>query len=1224
MVGLFVTKADALVPAMRDDGGKRRVDSPRHGNAGVRTPSGEISSSDQPTLLNVEANKIHSEPRDPAETLYGAPSSPGMPSPSPPSLPLLEAGTIIGGRYEILEMLGIGGMGEVYKAKDLALGRLVALKVIKPELTRTPAIIDRFKQEILLSSTVTHKNVIRIFDLGEADGMKFITMEYVEGKDLRAVLTERGKYASKDAIAVVRQVCFALEAAHAAGVIHRDLKPQNIMCEPSGRILVMDFGLARTLDDTGLTQSGNLVGTLEYMSPEQALAKEIDQRSDIFALGIIFYELLSGRSPYQAHSAVASLIMRTQESVEPLTKVDPAIPENLSGIVSKCLERDVELRYQTISELRHDLDIYEGGGSIAASLTFRSVSDPTSKLAAIRAAPWKWAAGALSLLIILLSTFFLYRSKTATTAHSPAATTTSGVSLAVFPLRNASGISSIDWMSASLADMISTAIGQSTQLRTVSPEKMRQIYADMRLTPQSTIDDSGLRRLAEFAAADNTVSGQYTRIGDQLYIEVAVADLKTGRSTTLKAQSSEKDLPSAINNLADSIRKNLSLSSADIKVLQAQALQPTSTSVDALRDYNEALMMTRAGRNIEAQGRLSAAIDADPRFALAYALLSHVKSELGYQAEAEQISRRAVELSESQSLPPLAKSLVRANHLRVIKQNDKAIEAYQALAHNLPGDEDLKYVLSSLYIETSDYEKARAQTSSLLKEDPKSIRGLWQMAVIEISVNNPQGALDPLNQALSLTIQTDNQESKALVLLAIGISYKLLNKPDDALRNYQESIALNEKLGQKRGVAAGFAEIAQVQTTSGNSDAALASYQKALKILRDIGMTKEVGDTLTDMGGLLFDRGQTDQALAAFQEALRTQRQSGDEYFEALCLNNIASVYGASGDTGSALTYYQQALQLREKLGVPGYIAETLNGIGRIYTQDGQYDEALKTFVRAADLARKANTPREAALIAHQLGLVFVEQGRYGAAVSSIQDALNGLKGVGEQKSRDVALIQNDLAMVFARSGRLDEAQTSLDSAQAIAHDLKGETLTGPLFNTQGTIDLYRGNPSAASQQFQKALKGAGRKEDRDIPALTQFGVARVALQQGRDKEAAKLLSTLLEKKEQFSKSLTIQISGAYSEALIRTKDPARARQILLANLGDVEKAGMRPQAAITYYLLGLAAKAQGNADEAASYSRQAVKTIDALKSEAGGDKILQRADMASLYKECSQTAPAK
>lgn len=1204
---------------MRDDGGVRREDGPKpNGGAGVRTPSpsGE-SSSEQPTLIDINAGQVYSKTPQPDATVYGSPSLGSSP---PPSQPLLETASIIGGRYEILEMLGVGGMGEVYKARDLALGRLVAFKVIRPELASSPAIIDRFKQEILLSSNVTHKNVIRIYDLGEADGMKFITMEYVDGRDLRAVLHDRGKFSPREAIDVIRQVCYALEAAHAVGVIHRDLKPQNIMCEPGGRILVMDFGLARTLEDNGLTQSGNLVGTLEYMSPEQALAKEIDQRSDIFALGIIFYELLSGRSPYQAHSAVASLILRTQENVEPLSHLDPSIPENLSGIVSKSLEREVDHRYQSAAALRADLDAYEAGGDAAASLTFRSVSGTPSKLSGIRTA-WKWIATAVGVLLLALTGLLLRgRSGKPTAPTSPAA---SAVSLAVFPLRNASGISSLDWMSASLADMISTAVGQSTHLRTVSPERMRQIYADLRLTPESTIDDPTLHRLAEFASADTTVSGQYTRIGDQLYIEVAVADLKNGRSTTLKAQSTDKDLPSAVNGLADSIRKNLSLSSADLKAVQAQSIQPTSTSVDALRDYNEGLAMTRAGRNIDALGRLSSAIDSDSRFALAYALLSHIKAELGYQAEAEQISRRAIELSESQNLPALARSLIQANHLRVTRQNDKAIEAYQSLARNLPNDEDLKYVLSSLYIETSDYEKARTETSSLLKDNPKSIRGLWQMGVIEITSNNPQAALDPLNQALSLTIQTDNQESKALVLLCIGISYRLLNKPEDALRNYQESIAINERIGQKRGVAAGLAEMAQVQASSGNSDGALASYQKGLKLLREIGMTKEVGDTLMDMGTLLLDRGQTDQALAAYQEALHTQRESRDENFEALCLSNIASVYASRGDTGSALTYYQQALQLREKLGVPGFIADTLAGIGRIYAHDGQYDDALKSFVRGLDLARKANDPREAALISHDMGLVFVERGRYGAAVSSIQDALNGLKGLGEQKSRDVAQMQNDLAMAQARSGNLDEAQTALESARAIARELRNDSLNAALLNTQGTIDLFHGNLQSASQQYQKALQSVGRKDESGVTVLSQLGLARIALRQGREKEASKLLSTLLEKKNRLTMAESVKISAAYSEALIRSKAVDRARPMLLANLGDVEKAGMSPEAANIYYLLSLASQSRGDSDEAASYSRQAIKALDAVRTEPGGEKILNRTDLNAMYQECTQVLKA-
>ena len=219
---------------------------------------------------------------------------------------------------------------------------LSRLKVIRPELASNPSILARFKQELLLAHQVTHRNVIRIYDLGDAEGVKFITMEFVEGKDLRTLIREKKKFAPEEAVEIIQQVCLALEAAHSVGVIHRDLKPQNIMQDGSGRILVMDFGLARTLEGDGMTQTGAIVGTMEYMSPEQALGKELDQRSDLFALGLILYEMLTGKAPFQAESALASLIKRTQERAIPVSDVDAQIPGALSGIVSKCLERDLD------------------------------------------------------------------------------------------------------------------------------------------------------------------------------------------------------------------------------------------------------------------------------------------------------------------------------------------------------------------------------------------------------------------------------------------------------------------------------------------------------------------------------------------------------------------------------------------------------------------------------------------------------------------------------------------------------------------------------------------------------------------------------------------------------------------------------------------------------------------------------------------------------------------
>jgi eukaryotic-like serine/threonine-protein kinase len=267
----------------------------------------------------------------------------------------LEPGMMLGERYEILKPLGEGGMGAVYKARDQELDRMVALKVIRPELAGHPDILRRFKQELILARQVTHKNVVRIFDLGTADGRKFITMDYIEGRDLKSILNERGKLPAGEAVPIAQQICRGLEAAHVEGVVHRDLKPQNIMVDDAGRVWLMDFGLARSMELSGLTRTGVLMGTPDYMSPEQARAEKVDARSDLFSLGIIFFEMLTGRLPFQADTLMAKLLQRVQQRAVAVTEIDPAIPAGVSKVVSKCLEPDVNKRYQSIHEVLDDL-----------------------------------------------------------------------------------------------------------------------------------------------------------------------------------------------------------------------------------------------------------------------------------------------------------------------------------------------------------------------------------------------------------------------------------------------------------------------------------------------------------------------------------------------------------------------------------------------------------------------------------------------------------------------------------------------------------------------------------------------------------------------------------------------------------------------------------------------------------------------------------------------------
>ncbi|HZM12394.1 MAG TPA: serine/threonine-protein kinase, partial [Candidatus Limnocylindrales bacterium] len=491
-------------------------------------------------------------------------ASSGTPSPIYAAIgaTILEIGTVLGGRYEIQKLLGMGGMGAVYKAHDLEVDRTLGLKVIRPDLAGNPAILARFKQELVLARQVTHRNIIRIYDLNEADGVKFITMEYIEGEDLRTILTRAGKLPPKEAINIMRQACSGLLAAHAEGVIHRDLKPSNIMRDGSGRVVIMDFGLAKTVQSDGMTQTGMMIGTMEYMSPEQAMGSELDARSDLFTMGLIFYELLTGNIPFRAESAIASLVKRTQERATPLSDVDPTIPPTLSLIAAKCLERDPKARYNNVQELIDDLDIFEGkrsrsssagrtalGGSVYQAPAIEP-SIPTPTQVPEKRFPLKWIAIGVAGIVLAAGVGVVVKSKMSGGGGAQVSQA-AALSLAIVPFYNASVDPTLNWLASSLSETLSTDIGQSQRVRLVSPSRLQQVLRDLHISPQSQLDLSTLKRIAEFTNADTLVYGQYQKFGDQIRINATVYDLKHDRNFELKTDvPSEKDLLGGLDNLA--------------------------------------------------------------------------------------------------------------------------------------------------------------------------------------------------------------------------------------------------------------------------------------------------------------------------------------------------------------------------------------------------------------------------------------------------------------------------------------------------------------------------------------------------------------------------------------------------------------------------------------------------------------------------------------------------
>lgn len=1199
---------------------------------GVRTPfAGESSSSNVPIPSQDGPTLADPFPKtnDPEATLVDADATiaPGTsfrrtPTPSPNISPsyasaaVLQIGDVLGGRYEILQLLGEGGMGAVYKAADRELNRFVALKVIRPELGSNPAILARFKQELLLAHQVTHRNVIRIYDLGEAAGLKFITMEYIEGKDLRTLIREKKKFTPEEAVEVIQQVCQALDAAHSVGVIHRDLKPQNIMQDGSGRILVMDFGLARTLEGDGMTQTGALVGTMEYMSPEQALGKDLDQRSDLFALGLILFELLTGKAPFKAESALASLIKRTQERAVPVSDIDAQIPGALSGIVSKCLERDLDQRYQSASAILSDLNTWKDKRA-AGTVNFEANVKPWGQTL-----PWPLITGIVTALALAICGYMLRDRLFKPSSSSRSAPAGPAMSLAILPFRNASGDPNLDWIGPSLADMLSTDVGQSARLRTVSQSNLHQIFSDLRISSATVLDPATIRRVADFSNAGHVVWGQYAKFGDEIRIDATIQDIKNDRAIPLKIDvPSEKEIPGAIDRLAESIRQKLALPENVLKELKASSFQPSSKSIAALRDYDQGIGLQREGKNLEAQKQFEAATKEDPTFALAFSRLAQAYRSLGYDNEAEQSAKKAVDLS--QNVPEAEKYLISAIELQVVNNYPEAIKAYENLAKVSPDNSDVQSALASLYWDSGDLVKARDDYQKILSSNPKDVAATLDLGAIEIKSGDSQGSLDPLNRAYSLAVQMDNQEQKATSLHLMAQAYRNLSKPQEVLRNEQEAITIWRQLGHKRGLALSLNTMARAQASLGNNKDALSNFQEALQIRREIGDKRGLGDTLIDMGNFSDDRGDHDQALKMYKEALELERDIGNESLQATCLNNIGAVYSEKSQYDDALTYFQQVLQLREKSKVPEGVVEAVQNLGQVLSSMGQYDQAISHYMRALELRRSMNDPQGTALVSYALGGLFDYQGRFGAAVNSKGEALKALRDL-KDKSFWMPEILGSYGESLILAGRGDEAKGSLDEALSLAREQKNDGLIAQTLAFQGDAFFYQGDFKAAHSLYEQSLQAAERSKDAQKILLAKIGLAEVEVREKRGRQAIPDLRKLIQQADDLTlKYSSVECSIFMAEAMMQSHDYTHARQELQRALLLADKFGQQPLSAHAHYLLATITRDSGNNTEAQDNYRSVIRTLDAMRKDAGAEKLLQRSDLKLMYEDSTHWSQA-
>src|SRR6266478_1336156 len=1151
----------------------------------------------------------------------GAPATPGTPEgwsisstrvPAP-ALPPGEfsPGTVLGDRYEILALLGQGGMGAVYKARDTELDRLVALKIIRPELTTNPEILKRFKQELILARQVTHRNVIRIFDLGQADGFKFITMEYLEGQDLRGVLREKGKLPPEEAAKIILQICRALEAAHGEGVIHRDLKPQNIMLDANGRAYVMDFGIARSAYLPGMTQTGALVGTPEYMSPEQAKGEKLDERSDLFSLGTILYELIIGQSPYYSDTPLATLWKRIQEKAKPLNEVDPTIPKPLSDIVAKALEIEPENRFATAHEFAQHLESFLG---ISPSM-IGSITDQLLVPLPAQKPIWKYTTiGAMVLLLAVagigLPRKFFPGSSKKTPAPEP-------LVLAIIPLRNASGDASLNWLGGSLAEVVRTEVGQSAEFRTVSPDRLQQVLTDLRIGPDSEIAPTDLQRIAEFTKARLLVWGQYARVGDKIRIEAKLDDLKGQRTVPLSAEAAgESALLGTADKLAQTIQQNLSLGRGSVQNLKAAAFKPSSNSLEAIRAYTDGMAKARQGNYIDAVKEFESATKADANFALAYSMLGQTYARLGHDRDAEQSATRSVELSSN--LPPVEKYIIQAVNAKIGNNYQKALDAYQNLERLMPSDPQVQFELGSLYQQHGEFDKAHEHYANTLQTDPKHIEALRNIGKVETDRGNPKDSLDYLNRALSLAVELNNRQGKATVLHDLGEAYKLLNRPQDALQNFQQSLEIKRQIGDKKGMAESLDQIAVVYYDSlGKSAEAEKIYKQELDIRKDLGDQAGLGVALRDFGYFLVNNGRNEEALSTTKQSLQIWMQLGNEPNQVTCLANIGAIYGLMAKYDDSLTYHHRAVDLLQKVQMPDVLAMELNNVGLAYFMIGQFDQAQSSYLKALDQARKIGSKQAVAGIFDGIAELFAAQGRLGAALSSQQDAVKNAQQMEQQSGTWVAEIQADYAHILNQLGRGQEAQKTLDESLGVARSARNDVLAAKVLNFQGENFYYRGDFKSARPLSERAQQSAAKAKERIQSLNARLNLAKVSIKEGHTAAAVNTLKGLRKEADSLAvKYIATQCSIALGESLLNSKDYSHAQDELQSAVRKSEDLGMKSLLPEGHYLLSQALRKSGKNSEADNHLKQAAQLIEQMRQESQSDALLERADLKPIVKE--------